>query len=51
MNTDQKPTSPIIAGGQGRSPQNVRDSSLVILMCLCGAAGGILGYLVRLFFP
>ena len=50
MKTDQLPPRPILTGGQGRSPQNVRDSSLVILYCLCGAAGAILGYFAWPFF-
>ena len=48
---DHETINPLLAGGQGRPTQNVRDSSLAILMCLCGAAGailgGIIGYLLR----
>ena len=43
-----------LAGGQGRSPQDVRDSSNVIFYCLVAAAGaiigGTIGYLARVFF-
>ena len=42
---------PILAGGQGRSPLDTRDSSIIIIMFLCGAGGailgGIVGYLIR----
>ena len=48
---DQLSRHPLLAGGQGRPTRDIRDSSIIILMCLCGAAGailgGIIGYLIR----